>query len=315
MVEEGTVALQKSQFTLALSQLNKAKGLSAQFSIPQVSSFDSLHQRAMKHYLLIRLSVSQKKIWANQFDSARAALEKTQRAADENNLAGDPDLALAMAKFKVKIQEQQCRNLQDSIDLQIIRADRSISLGNYINAGRYFNLANGFCKSDSACHCDPSPLTDSITRYKNASQYQENIHEINALVVMGEYLRAFDLFEKNQQLYDSTRLSVFKLQKTGLYEFVAAKNNPNVAEAAARFLFDSGNSKEALRCLLLYPEQNHPSPAMKKLQENIGKSLAMADSAGNLQEDPKVALQKYHAETNGFEPFRNAYLKEFEKKR
>ncbi len=314
MFEEGTVALQKSQFTLALSHLKVAKGLSAQFRITPVPTFDSVYRRALKHYLLVQLSVSQKKIWANQFDSAQAAVEKIRMISGENGLENDPDLGLAMTKYKFKIQEQKCRNTQDSIDLQIIRADRSIAVSNYINATRYFRQAVDFCNSDAACTFNAKSLMDSMAHYETAARYQLNHQEINALVVMGEYQQAVRLFSKNNQLFDSANLSVFGLRQTDLYKYITDKNNPNLAEAATQFMYDQGRPSEAIRYLLLTDGKNPTSRVMYSLQENIGRSLAMADLAEHPEEGPKAALLKYQEVNERFETFRKAYMKEMERK-
>jgi len=54
----------------------------------------------------VRYATTQKKIWANQFDSAQLALERTGAAGFDFGLLSEPDFTGAMEKYREKIMEQ-----------------------------------------------------------------------------------------------------------------------------------------------------------------------------------------------------------------
>ncbi|MEI6434230.1 MAG: hypothetical protein WCP32_05245 [Bacteroidota bacterium] len=312
IIASGSVALEKRQFTLSLGQFREARLLSQQFKINPAADFDSLYHRAIKHYLLIQLSVSQKKIWANLFDSAQIALEKTRTEAAENGLSGDLDLIQAMDKFKEKIRDQQCRNLQDSIDLQIIRADRATALKNYLNVTRYYQEALEFIVSNQDCHADEKPLNDSLSKYETASRYQKNFNEVNARISIGDYPGAINLLVENQELFRTANLLRFGLRQVEFYEFIFSKNNPYLTEAAASFLNKNGQIREAFRFLLLLMDQAVPAKQVKLLQENLGVALAKADQTENPDESTVTALLGYKVAKDWFSAFRVSYSAERE---
>ncbi|MCX6279083.1 MAG: hypothetical protein NT004_13455 [Bacteroidetes bacterium] len=313
IIASGSVALEKRQFTLSLGQFREARLLSQQYKIPSAAEFDSLYHRAIKHYLLIQLSVSQKKIWANLFDSAQIALEKTQTEANENGLSADPDLIQAMDKFKEKIREQQCSNLQDSIDLQLIRADRAVALKNYLNVTRYYHEALKLIDSNKDCHADEKSFNDSLSKYDAASGYQKNLSEVNARIAVGDYSGAINLLMENQELFRTGNLLRFGLHKVEFYEFIFSKNNPYLTETAASFLNKNGQIREAFRFLFLLMDQFVPAKQVKLLQENIGVALARADQIENPDESTVTALLGYKVAKDWFGVFKVAYSDERER--
>ena len=306
--KEGAQSLEKRQFTLAVAQFKEAGALADQYRIDRGHEFDSLYRRAMKHLLIVQLSASQKKIWANEFDSAQLTVQKTEAAGFEYGFLDDPDFSSAVEKYKVKMQEQKCRNLQDSIELRMIRADRSGALKNYQNIMRYFQEALNLITSAPACNLDSKLLNDSLAKYKNPADYQRNEQRINAMIAIGDYAAAVNSLKENQVLFNVGQLSQFGLKQVELFEFVAGKSNPYLTETAAGFLCQSGEFQSAFRFLLLLREQGVASKQVRILQQNIGQALAKSDLAANPDENPVSSVLKYPVENDWYTYFREAYM-------
>ena len=307
IVRDGAIALEKRQYTLAVNRFSEAKTLADSNHINRDREFDSLYRQAMKNYLIVQLSVSQKKIWANQFDSAQLALQRTQEVGFDYGLLTDPDMVSAMDKYKVKIREQQCRNLQDSVDLRLIRADRSAALKNYMNVTRYYQEALNLSMSDSSCKFNQIPLKDSLAKYQDPSDFQRNEQKVNALIAVGDYSGAIHLLIENWALFLTGNLSRFGLKQTDLYGFTSGKNNPYLTESIATFFYQNGNYREAFRFLTLLRSQDFEARQVKTLQENLAKELAKADQMAHPDEPTSEGLLRYPAADDWFSVFRDTY--------
>ncbi len=310
--KEGAMALEKRQYTLAVTRLKEAKSLAEIHRIDRDREFDSLYRQAVKNWLIVQLSASQKKIWANQFDSAQIALQSTEAAGFDFGLLNDPDFSTAIEKYKMKIIGQQCKNLQDSIDLQIIRADRNAALKNFINASRCYNAALNMVLSDTVCHLNQQSLKDSLTKYKEPSDYQQNVITVNARVAVGDYTGAMKLLIENQLRFTTAVLKRFGLQATDVHEFISLRNNPYLTQTAASFYLDTRQPLEAFRFLLMLNNQHVEASQVKALQKNLGQALAKADLAADPDEITTTALQKYPDKDDWFSVFRTTYSEERE---
>ncbi|MEI7662495.1 MAG: hypothetical protein WCK34_09865 [Bacteroidota bacterium] len=308
--EEGSAALEKRQFTLAVTRFREAKSLSQQAAIEPVRGFDSLYRQAMKNFLIVQLSAAQKKIWTSQFDSARAALSRTRVAGFDFGLLGDPGFSTAMKNYGERIVEQQCRNLHDSLDLRMIRADRSAALRNYRNVIRYFTEALQLAESDTACRIGLHSIADSVARYSQPALYQQNEASVHALVAMGDYPGAINAFYANQALFRTASLGRFGLHLTDLQDFIASKENPYLTLAALHSVSNNPGSPDMMKLLLLLKDQHVEAKQVKEQQEILGKTLAGADMRSNRGEDAAAALLKYPVDHEWFAVFRMSYTSE-----
>ncbi|MEI6682558.1 MAG: hypothetical protein WCO44_08015 [Bacteroidota bacterium] len=312
---EGAKALDKRQFTLSVSRYREARALAESSRIEPGPEFDSLYRQAMKNFLIIRLTAAQKKIWESQFDSAATALHNAETAGFDWGLLDDPAFSGALKKFRIKISEQQCRNLQDTVDLQMIRADRNAALKNYINALRYCQRAKNLVSGDTSCGLDHRYINDSLDRYKAPAAFQEAEFRVNACIAVGDYDVAMNTLAANQLLFQQAALSRFGLEQTDIPGLIAGKNNPYLTMAAVIHFLDRSRYADALRFLVLLNGQQVEAKQVKELQEKLGRALADADMSANATGNSMAAFGKYHADSAWFSTFRNAYMSEWLKNR
>lgn len=313
IVGEGAAALEKRQFTRAVNLLHDAKSLAEQNGLSRSREFDSLYRQAMKNFLIVQLSSWQKKIWANQFDSAQWAIQHTESVGFDFGLLEEPDFLYALNNYRIRIREQKCRNLQDSVELRLIRADRNAAMKSYLNVTRYYQEALIIAASDTSCKINKILLNDSLIRYQAPSRFQRNEQMMNAMVSVGDYNETIQLFVENIALHEAGKLWRFGLGKPDMYEFVTNKNNPYLTEATANFLLKNGQSREAFRFLLLLNDQNVAARLVQPLQREIATALAREDLAAHPEENQAEALLKYPVATEWFEVFRKIYSQERER--
>ncbi len=313
IVKEGAIALEKRQYTLAVNRLKEALILSDNFGIGRGREFDSLYRRSTKNFLIVQLSAAQKKIWANQFDSAQFALDKTETAGFDFGLLNDPDFIAATDNFKQKIREQHCRNLGDSVELRMIRADRSIALRNFVNALVYLREAQAFSHSMPECSLAEQPIRDTLAKYGPAAGYQQTIADVRTLVVSGNYTEAVRMLDGSQQAFETGRLSRFGLHKENGYDFIRDRENPYLTEKAIMLSIDKENYHEAIRFLLLAHDQGLAAPSCAVMQEQLGQKSAFHDYQANPGEDALKNVANHVPAGVWFDSFRSSYLLEWKR--
>jgi hypothetical protein len=230
LVEEGAAALEKRQYNLAVSLFREARNLATENGFVQDRSADSLYRQAMKHYLVIQLSASQKKIWANEFDSAQAAVERTEAQAYDFGLLLDPEIVKSMENYKTKILEQQCRNIQDSVTVRLIRSERSMALGNYINGTTQLEEALRIARSNPACNINEKPMQDTLDKYSGVSAYLVKMKEINTKISLGQYPGAIASLQQATADYRNGNLAGFGIPRPDIYLYIRDKANPHLIQ-------------------------------------------------------------------------------------
>jgi hypothetical protein len=308
---EGSLALDKRQFTLSVSLFDDARSLAEDYRIDRGREFDSVYRRAMKNLLIIQLSASQKKIWANDFDSAQNAVQKTEAAGFKYGVLNDPEFSAALANYRQKITEQRCRNLEDSVNLRMIRADRGIANKNFIRTMDYLKEAAALLQSLPECNVPGAPIADSLAKYKSPASYQQKLKIIRSLIVIGSYDSAVHVFFINQQDYDTQRLDRFGLIRDDIYNFSNASNNPYFTQSVTVHYMALENYREACRFLLLCYEQGLPAGSTSNIQEQIAKKFAQEDYKQNRQTTALQDADKSVGPNKWFDAFRRAYKLEW----
>ena len=309
----GKQALDQRQFTLALTRLSDARSVSDQYGISRDQSFDSVYRATMKNCLIIQLGAAQKKIWANQFDSAKAALEQTRTTGFGYGLQDDLEFISTLGKFAAKIREQQCRNIQDSVSLKMIGADRAIAQKNYFSASGY--LKQALALNDSAIECGFSnkAISDTLIKYSQAAGYQQKLLSARGHVASGDYVTAVNELTENERNYQLFGLDRFGLHSEGVYDFISERSNPYLTEQAISHFNERGDTREALRYLRLLRSQGFPDRSANVTQNLLGKSLAMNDYQLNPKDSGSRLVEQYTLNDDWYEIFRAAYLDEWKR--
>lgn len=308
---DGANALEKRQYALAVSRFREAKAMAVAYRFEAGREFDSSYRQAMKHHIIIQLSASQKKIWLNQFDSAQLALERAKGAGFDFGLLQEPDFESAIDHFKLKIREQKCRNLHDSVDLRMIRADRSIALLNFINAMAYLREAQTFLLAMPECSMVEIKVSDSIAKYAQAADYQQKIRDAGTHVATGNYREAVVELDESQRLFRMHNLNRFGLKMEDLYDFIRGRNNPYLSEKAIVYCMESGKAEDALKYLRLAHDQGLPSVSCYEVQGLLGAQFAAVDYRKSPVADPLKSVAGYVPEEKWYDTFRKSYLQKW----
>ncbi len=315
VAREAAEALEKRQYTLAVSRFREARLLASDGRFDPGRGFDSLYREAMKMYLVVRLYSARKVIWVNRFDSAQLALKATEQEAFDFGLGNDSVLNSAMDLFRSKIREQKCANLLDSAGLRMIRADRALALKNFTGARDAWQQALEFIASMPECVLPDQPCRDSLDKYNSAADWQQEESVIAALAVTGNYSGAIARFMANQQAFERNDLGRFGLKETGMIDFFRSHENPYLTWQGANHFLDKGDDRAALMCVRLAQEQGFPAGSAIPLLKELGRRIGKADFIESPAADPAQRFEKHLVSGRWFDPLRKAYLKGWNEQR
>jgi hypothetical protein len=277
---EADTALEKRQFTLALGLFDQTKELALTFNLPLPQTFDSLYRRNYKHYLMVSLNAAQRKIWNNEFEKAMTSIKETRSAMTVQGLVGDPDLDSALVRFRKKIQEQQCRNLSDSVNGQLVKAQSKVKSKSYIDACRYFSLVEGLLHEMPDCRIPGVSIIDSLNKYQVPAKYQELLTAADASVAIGHYDEGWLKLTGAVEWYRQNNLDPFLGQTVIIFQYLTDRNNPYLTLSALDYSILNGTEKEMVDLIRLCKDQHLDVKLTVSQQKAIGQKLAKSFSGG-----------------------------------
>jgi hypothetical protein len=261
--------------------------------------------------LLIRLSSGQKKIWNNEFDSARSFLATVQKTALDCALDKDPDIVSACVKYKTKIGEQLCRNLSDSVEVRLIRADRWIAGRNYTRAMDILKEAITLSVSLSECHYPVQPLLDTISKYTQAATYQQKLADASGHAATGAYDLVISDLENASVIFRENQLSKQGLKLVSVMEFLEERGNPLLTERGVSYYYLKADYQASFSLMNLLKLQRYPERSVANLQNQLGRRLATEDYLKNPADSCTVKIAAYTGSQDWFSVFSAAYNDEW----
>lgn len=313
LFSEGVMALNQRKFTQALQNFDQALLLSKKYAYIQDPAFDSLYRRAMKNRLLIDLGMAQREIWASRFDSAEAMMDRIREKGRRYGVSGDPDFIYDMALFRQKMMEQQCRNLNDSVNYRMVRADRNVALKNFSQAGILLQDALSTANTVPGCKLCVESIVDSINKYGKAIAYHQNLDNAGKWAASGGYDKALALLWENEQISRDHNLSRLGCEPVSLFEFVSSSNNPYLILQAAYFYQARGDDRTAYRFLRLLRSEDFQISETRDIQEKLAKTLAQRDYTVATVDYFKTKEPPDLPEEKWLRFFRATYLKEWDR--
>jgi len=304
---EGALALEKRQYTMALHHFDMADSLAVKHALTKDPLYDSLYPVAMKYHLLIDLSMARKKIWESHFEDALATLDTIRERGKAYGLEYDPEFIKNLTWFVRMIDEQRCRDLTDSVVYSLIRAESAIRMNRFIAAGQSFQQALSFADTMSSCGIPRQPITDSIRKYRNAIQYQENLTMALRLMVEGQYDSTLTILQGCDRLYFEDRLDKLGCQALFMDDFITERNNPYLTTRAISFHLGRKEAREALRYLQMLERGNIPPAETRKLQQELGRMLAQRDFQETKGSIPLTEQNENISGNKWFRVLREAY--------
>ncbi len=311
LTRSACAAVSRREFTLAMKEFGEAAAIAGANNFLVDSVSDSLYRVAVKQNLLITLSSQQRFIWTNSFDSAMLALNRGKRMAAAFGLSEDPDVLIAFSRYMDRIAGQRCSNLSDTILVQVIRADRSRAMKNYLRSVMILQQALKTAAKNPQCPFPVQNLRDSVMKYEKPAIYQQKIEEINHSLSAGDYDKVVSIFSENDKFFELNMLERFGLPRGNMYDFAVTRGNPYLT--AKILLYFSGKSEygEAIRSLLLLRSQGFPERSAGEMMVQLGKRMAAGDLRSNPGKDPELMAENYTGKDPWFSPFRSSYVAEW----
>ncbi|MCX6284365.1 MAG: hypothetical protein NTW31_09040 [Bacteroidetes bacterium] len=302
---------QHRQFARAILQYDQAGKISAEYNIPAGKIADSLYRQSYKQWLLDRISQEQRLVWGNKPDSAENFLVLASETAKSKGLENDADILKALSSYRLKIHNQACELVEDSLLVLNIRAGRCFALHNY-NRGVWI-LHNAIYQAGrmSSCRFDLTALQDSLAKYSDPAEYMNKLDVVNRSMAAGDYETGLQILAANENFYSLKRIDHFGLPLTSVYDYVMNKSNPFISIQALEYYCAVNEPVEALRYLMLLHVQGMPYEQSVVYQEKLARLLAAKDKPVYLKADPQDIVRRYSASNSWMNRFTEVYLQEW----
>ncbi len=301
------------QFSRAILQFEQAGKIASAYSIAEDTFSDSPYHQSYKQWLLDRISREQQLIWNNKSDSAGGFLKLAAETARSKGLESDPDIIKALALYSSKIGSHNCELMEDSLELYNIRAGRCFAIHNFNRGVMVLLYAMRQAGNMGACSFNLTAMQDSVKKYRDAADYQNNLEEVTTNMIAGEYERGMQLLAANEKLYSSRRIDHFGISLTSVYDYVMMKSNRFITEQALEYYIASDDPVEAMRYMILLHIQGIPEDRSSMYQEKLALSLAAKDKLAYKNADPQSILRRYTASNSWMGRFSEAYIQAWKK--
>jgi hypothetical protein len=301
------------QFARAILQFEQAYKLANIYAIPSDHIADSLYTASYKQWLLDRISQEQNLIWNNKTDSANDFLALTSETARSKGLGNDPDILQAISSYRLRMQDQKCSLLEDSITLLKIRAGKCFTIRNFSRGVNILRHAFQIEGQSPWCKSDMQSLQDSLNKYDNPACYQKRLEDATFCIAAGDFEQGIQLLATNERFYSANRIDNFGLPLVPLYDFVLMKGNPNLTIRVLDYYMLNSNPDEALHCLLLLQVEGVTEDRSSPYQERLARLLAARDKLAYAKTDPQSLLRQYTSLNPWMNRFSSVYLLEWKK--
>jgi hypothetical protein len=200
-----------------------------------------------------------------------------------------------------------CRNLSDSVEVRLIRADRWIAGRNYPRAMDILKEALTLSVSLSECRYPVQPLLDTISKYTQAATYQQKLADASGLAATGAYDLVITDLENASVIFLENQLSRKGLKPVSVSEFVEDRGNPLLTERAVNYYYLKGEYLASFNMMKLLRLQNFPERSAANLQSQLGRRLATEDYLKNHTDSVDVKIAGYTGGQEWFRTFSAAY--------
>jgi hypothetical protein len=269
---------------------------------------DSMCRITYPYFLARSLEKNEFLIWTNRLDEAGAFADSIDGI--QRTLPGEGDSALeeAILSYRRKFQAKVCWNLEESVNVLRVRAERLLEMKNYTRGCQLLDSAVAEAGTHEECNSPVHEIVEILMKYKVAGNYQQEIDQAASDATAGNYFAAVQRCIGSEILYEQNRIGQFGIEKLTLEDFIRQRNNPRLTLGAICF-FDSTQAPDlAFRYLVLLKLQGYPAKETRSLQSELGNDLASLDFRNNPVNDPNMLVKQYTGNDKWYAILRSAYL-------
>ncbi len=307
LIYDGVDSLVKHDIHEAYRKFFLARQLSQKEHFPPDSLLDSLCTFTFPEYLTPILRSGEERILSNHMDKARKFADSIVSVFRTTGIKCSNEFSEAFARYMMKIEERECRNITESVAVILQRSQRENALKNFILAASSEDTVMMLIEHNPYCLIQYDGLQDTILKYEQAVEFQKMQKNIDHLFMSGQYKKAISGYPEMETCFAANQVSRFGLECIPLYDYIHKKSRPNLTVQVILYYNGKNDLQEAFRYLKLLRAQNYPERSARSCQKILGKSFATKDFNGQPKKDPVLMVMGYCGIDKWMKGFRIGY--------
>ncbi|WP_299822886.1 hypothetical protein [uncultured Pontibacter sp.] len=309
-IDLGKRYLSQQNYSAALSEFEGALELENRYTFKPVQELGGLARKAAKPILLAKLTEGYEQAMGNRLSNARATASAAVAMQDRYGLQSDTEVLGKYNLLRERIFTQECVNTQAAYDKHFQNAKELMQQRKYIAADQAFVAAIKAAEEKTDCSIATFTAQDGRTEILAAATYQRMLEDVNRHVSAKRYADAVQLYEQARAYYLDKGVGKFGLNHVSLFNFAREHKKQDFASHVVSYFASQQEEGVATQLLTSLLDKGYAKRKTKKVQEQIGRQLALKDIQNRALQEAKVSAAQHTQNHKGLKKLRKAYEKE-----
>ncbi|RIJ36804.1 tetratricopeptide repeat protein [Pontibacter oryzae] len=309
-IDQGKVYLGKQNYKAALAAFEDALELERNYAFRPVQELQLLSKKAAKPVLLAMLGEGYEQAMQNQLSHARQTASEATAMQERFALAQDQEVLQKYTLLRERIFMQECINMQAAYDKHFQNAKALALEKKYIAADQAYEAAINAANSKAECTIATFTAEDGRTAIAAAANYQRQLENADRLIARKQYREAANVYEEARKYYLAQQVNKYGLDHISLFNFAKDHRNKDFTAEVVAYYANIGEEQVAIQLLSDLLEKGYRRGKTKKVQQQLGRQLALKDVQQGQPADAKVLSVKYSQNNRDLKKLKKAYEKE-----
>ncbi|WP_439881353.1 hypothetical protein ACSX1A_19760 [Pontibacter sp. MBLB2868] len=309
-IDMGKRHLSQQNYAAALNQFEDALDLEKRYTFKPVQELAVLAQKAAKPILLAKLTEGYEQAMQNRLSNARATASAATDMQSRFGLQADADVVSKYNLLRERIFTQECVNTQATYDKHYQNAQALIREKKYIAADQAYQAAISAATEKQECGIATFTAKDGQAAIAAAATYQRMLENVERHISKKRYTEAVQEHNAARDYYLANNVSKYGLDHISLYNFAKDNRNEKFTAHVVDYLASINEEQASIQLLTSLLDRGFARRKTKKVQEQLGKQLALKDAARDSGQKADVLAAQYTQNHKKLKKLRKAYEKE-----
>jgi hypothetical protein len=310
IIKEGLNNLSKLDKPEAGRNFFLAREFSEKEKFPPDTLLDSLCVATYPFYLVQLLKSSEVFIWSNRLEMARRFSDSIAFLQRTTGVQNSRELSDALAGYRRRIEQRTCWNANEAVEVFLLRAQRDRELKNFKIAALLTDSAILLVDQNPDCLISMLGVKDTMSKYKNAVDFQCMQQKIDLLVSTGQYEKCVSDYQAMMEFFFSKGIRRFGLDSIPMMDLIRDKSFPELTIQALLYYQRKNDFQETFAYIKLLRLQGYPKKNAKRYLEWAGREFAHYDFHQEALWNAVAKVRIYTGQDQWMKGFRVAYYSE-----
>ncbi|WP_242923568.1 hypothetical protein [Pontibacter liquoris] len=314
-INQGKRLLSQKNYEGALSQFDAALDLEQRNNLKPVQELDQLVRQAAKPVLLRQLGNGYEQALNNRLSEAREVAATATAMQSRYALENDPDVQSKYNLLRSRIFTQECFNAQATYDKHFKNGSTLANQKQFIAADQAFKAAVDVIAANASCGIATFTARQARETIAPAVAYQQLLSEADRYVASSRYTEAIQTYNEADQYYVAHSINNFGLDHISLYNYARTSTKQPFTASVVNYLAGVGQEEAAVQLLAILLENGYRRGKTNRVQEQLGRQLAVKDARRSLNDAADVLAARYTGNKKDLKKLGKAYEKEMKTQR